>query len=595
MSDPRVRFLLASLFAIVASVLGVLLWLSPRLERQAEDRAYATALAEARLTARLVTEALEANQRDRLGGLVSEASADSRTRVSVVAADGQVLADSSLGAEALARLENHKDRPEIADALAGREGRARRLSTSVGEAMLYAAAPVLSGGRVLAVARVARPIADIEAETRRLRRAVAAAVLAAAALVGAVGMLTSLRFSRSLSEVVRGAREFAHGNLAARIVVDRQDELGDLASHLNKMANELDARLSDTAEEKKRTETILQAMEEGLLAVDARGVVVLANESLVAGLGIPNPVGRHYIEAIRHREIDEVVRKVLAFGQRETAEMDVAHFKRSFAVTGLPLSRRGGAILGAIVTFHDVTHARRVESIRRDFVANASHELRTPLTSIRGFVEALEDGALDEPNTAQRFLGRIRSQADRMAELIEDLLALSKLESEAQTAHLERADVARVARSVVSSFAERAGMRRIDLSVRQGPDVAAVCDVERLRRILENLLDNAVKYTPGGGSVEVVVSAQPRGAATIDVVDTGIGIPPEHASRVFERFYRVDKSRSRDLGGTGLGLAIVKHLAETMGATVSVTSESGKGSTFRVTLRAEPAPDSEAT
>ncbi len=240
--------------------------------------------------------------------------------------------------------------------------------------------------------------------------------------------------------------------------------------------------------------------------------------------------------------------------------------------------------MGAVLTFHDITERRRIDRIRRDFVANASHELRTPLTSIRGFVEALEDGAVKDPATAPRFLAKIRAHADRMAALVDDLLELSRLESGERPPLWEEVVPAEIAEDVVTSFSERAARKETTLTRADHGASVVVTDAERLRRIIENLVDNAIKYTPPGGRVEVSTAPAPEGGAVLEVRDNGPGIAAEHLPRVFERFYRVDKARSRDLGGTGLGLAIVKHLAEGMGAAVSVSSELGKGACFTVTL-----------
>jgi two-component system phosphate regulon sensor histidine kinase PhoR len=250
----------------------------------------------------------------------------------------------------------------------------------------------------------------------------------------------------------------------------------------------------------------------------------------------------------------------------------------------VPFPGEEGTPPGAVLTFNDATERQRLERIRRDFVANASHELRTPLTSVRGFVEALEDGAIEDPPTAQRFLGKIRNHADRMAALIEDLLDLSRLEAGERAPELEETVPAEVAESVVASFAGAATRKDVRLRREDRGAPAVRTDPERLRRILENLVDNAVKYTPPGGQVEILTSPGPDGSARVEVADDGPGIAPEHLPRLFERFYRVDKARSRELGGTGLGLSIVRHLAESMGASVSVESEPGRGSRFIVTL-----------
>jgi two-component system phosphate regulon sensor histidine kinase PhoR len=584
--SSRLPFGSIVLSAVASSValLAILMFLGPRLQREAEDRAFDGLVAEARLMAKVVEPALARGEPPAVvDRLVDEAARDVKARVTIVAPDGRVLADSALPEASLAAAENHAQRPEVKEALAARIGRARRLSATVGDELLYAAVPIQLDGQTVAVSRVALPLGGITARVRRMQPLLALGLVAAAAMVAAAALLGGSRFRRVLTDVTSAAGAFAAGDLSARVRVDRDDELGRLAGHLNRMATQLDERLTQSARDKRRTDAILEAMDDGLLAVDTRGTVVLANEALVRDLGLQDPVGRHYLEVVRQPEVDGVVKKVLSYGRRSTAEIEIARFKRSFVVAGVPLAGAGDVPQGAILTFHDVTQERRLESVRRDFVANASHELRTPLTSIRGFVEALEDGALREPGTAERFLGKIRVHADRMAELIEDLLELSRLESGSEAVNRDPVIPARVAASVVGSFAERAAAKRIGLALRGQTEAAVMTDGERLRRILENLLDNAIKYTPEGGDVTVVVRGNGDEVA-IDVADTGPGIPSEHLSRIFERFYRVDKSRSRDLGGTGLGLSIVKHLAEGIGGRVSVESTPGRGSTFTITL-----------
>jgi two-component system phosphate regulon sensor histidine kinase PhoR len=321
-------------------------------------------------------------------------------------------------------------------------------------------------------------------------------------------------------------------------------------------------------------------MEDGVLAVDHRGVVTLANEALVRSLGLEDPRGRHYLEVVRQREVSEAVEAVLRTGARRAEEVEIRRLRKVFALTAVRFPGEENAPHGALVTFHDATERRRVDEVRRDFVANASHELRTPLTSIRGFVEALEDGAVHDPATSGRFLGKIRTHADRMAALVEDLLELSRLESGERPPQWEEVQPAEVVEDVVASFSGLAKRKEITLrsSDRGAPTVW--CDADRLRRILENLVENAVKYTAAGGTVEVRCGTGPEGSAQLEVEDDGPGIAAEHLPRIFERFYRVDKARSRELGGTGLGLAIVRHLAEGMGTSVSVASEPGSGTRF---------------
>jgi two-component system phosphate regulon sensor histidine kinase PhoR len=478
----------------------------------------------------------------------------------------------------------------VVGALAGRVSRAERMSATVRTSLLYAAVPIHRAGEVVGVARLSRGIQRIEAQGKALWRSAALAGLLALVASGLVSMALSAGLGRSLAEIMDTARELASGKLAARIRVGREDELGELARIINSSADELQLRLDELARDRGRTEAILSAMDDGVLAVDHRGTVTLANPSLTRAMALRAPLGRHYLETIRQPELAALVEDVLRTGERRGVEVEILALRRSFAITGVPFPGAEGAPHGAVLTFNDTTERQRLEAMRRDFVANASHELRTPLTSIRGFVEALEDGAKDEPGTAERFLGKIRTHADRMAALVEDLLELSRLESGARSPEPAETRPADLAAEVVASFAEQAARKGLTLRQQERGGTAVVTDRERLRRILENLVDNAVKYTPPGGSVVVTTAADPDGGTRIEVTDDGPGIEAEHRERIFERFYRVDKARSRELGGTGLGLSIVKHLAESIGAQVTLESEPGRGSTFTVRLPGPPGP-----
>jgi two-component system phosphate regulon sensor histidine kinase PhoR len=580
--------------AVVAAGVALLVLLAlagPRLTARAREQSFATLIAEARLMARVVQDELARGvSPDALDPVVDAAARDVDARVTVIARDGRVLGDSALSGEALAQLENHAGRPEVQEALAGRLGRSERRSATVGAELLYAAAPIRQGEEVVGVARLSRNRADIEAAGGELWRTAALALGLALVATGLLSLLLSASLARSLREIMDTARQFAKGNLAARIRVRRDDELGELAHIINQSADQLQERVAEIARDRGRTEAILSAMDDGVLAVDHRGAVLLANPHLSRALELASPIGRHYLEVVRQKEVGTLIEGVLRTGERREAVVELIHQRRFYAITAVPFPGAEGTPHGAVLTFNDATERRRVEDMRRDFVASASHELRTPLTSIRGFVEALEDGALEQPDTAQRFLGKIRTHADRMATLIEDLLELSRLEARDGEESLAETALAGLVDEVAAAFAETATRKDIDLrrSVRGAPRVLS--DPERLRRILENLVDNALKYTPTGGRVEVVAAAEPDGSARVDVVDNGPGIGAEHLSRIFERFYRVDKARSRELGGTGLGLSIVKHLAETIGATVSVASEPGRGARFTVTLPARPRP-----
>ena len=586
----RGRMVMTAVAAAGVALAVLLLLVGPTLDRRARDQAFAGLTAEARLMARVVEEQLgRGTSPEALDPVVDAASREVNARVTVIAPDGKVLADSAASGIDLERLANHADRPEVQGALAGETSRAERRSATVGAELLYAAVPVRSNGGIVGVARLSRGIEAIEEQSRDLWRAAALALALALLATGVLSVLLSSSLGRSLEEIMETARQYARGNLAARIRVGRDDELGELARIINQSADQLQGRMAEIARDRGRTDAILSALDDGVLAVDHRGTVILANPSLVKAMDLRDALGHHYLEVIRQREVGSLIEEVLRTGERREAAVELLRLGRVFTITVVPFPGESGTPHGAILTFNDATERRRLEHIRRDFVANASHELRTPLTSIRGFVEALEDGAVEEPEKAQRFLGKIRTHADRMAALVEDLLELSRLESGDRPPEWEETLPSEVTEDVMTSFAGLATRKDISLRREDRGAPAVVTDPERLRRILENLVDNAVKYTPGGGQVQITTLPGPAGSARVEIADNGPGIAPEHQARIFERFYRVDKARSRELGGTGLGLSIVRHLAEGMGASVSVESEPGKGSKFTVTLPGKPA------
>ncbi len=582
MSGLRARIALAAVAASATALLAVVLLVGPALRRRALEQTRLTLLAEARLMARVVEQPLALGAPpSTLDALVDAAAPEARARVTIVAPDGRVWADSALSGPALLAVENHLQRPEVQQALASGVGFSQRRSATVGDEMLYAAVAIRPQGRLLGVSRVAVSLSGVDEEVRQLRRSVALALLAAFVVTAVLAVALSAPLAGPLRDIMEAARAFAGGDLSARSPVTRVDEVGELARMLNRSADALQERLTELARERSRMEAIVASLEEGLLAVDAGGRVLLANDSLRRRLGLGDPVGHHYLEVVRHPETSRLIEEVLVTGKRQEAEVTFHHLGRVFALTGAPFPGAEDSPQGTVLTFHDVTERRRLEQVRRDFVANASHELRTPLTSIRGFVEALEDGAVSEAETATRFLGKIRTHADRMANLVSDLLELSRLESGEQAPQWDVVAASVVAEEALASVSELAHTRGIALAQRIESDGQMRTDPDRLRRILENLLENAIKYTEEGGHVELALRRE-GGRIVLDVKDDGPGIPAAHLPRIFERFYRVDKGRSRELGGTGLGLSIVKHLAESIQASVGVTSQVGRGTCFTV-------------
>jgi two-component system phosphate regulon sensor histidine kinase PhoR len=392
-----------------------------------------------------------------------------------------------------------------------------------------------------------------------------------------------------IASLTDAAEALARGDYEHRVYVENQDELGQLAGKFNRLSQELGGRMSQFGQSNDRQLTVLEGMIEGVIAVDARQRVVLANDAAgrLFDFRAPTAEGRPLLELVRNHAVREAVTNAFALRkpQRLETRSSIQHPASSIQhidihVQPLP----GEPCPGVVLVMHDTTELRRLESLRRDFVANVSHELKTPLSSIKAYTETLRNGAMNDPETSQRFLARIEEQSDRLHHLIMDMLMLARIESDQQVFEIVAVDVADVVNSCFETRRPAADAKHIELKVPADQPAGRVrADHEGLREILDNLIDNAIKYTPDGGTVTVSWQCD-NSQCRISVEDTGIGIKSEDLRRVFERFYRVDKARSRELGGTGLGLAIVKHLAQSFGGKIAVRSEPGKGSTFTVEL-----------
>jgi two-component system phosphate regulon sensor histidine kinase PhoR len=505
--------------------------------------------------------------------------------VTLIRADGRLLGDSELGAAELAAAANHGDRPEVREALARGHGGATRYSSTLRERMMYVAAAFLRGDRVAGVARVALPLTQVDETVGRLRWLVfvagALALLAAIVLSSVAAGWTA----RGVRFVTETARRMAGGNLGLRTRASGTDEIGELGRALDGLAESLSRSLDELRDERDLLGGILQGMREGVLLLDPDGRILVVNAALREMLLLDaDVVRRPLLEAVRHAGLRDAIERARRADEPTAGEIETTGLKpRRLLVRA---ARLGDRQRGLLVVFVDVTDLRRLETIRKDFVANVSHELRTPVASIRSAAETLRDGAAADPQAAARFHEIIERNAERLHRLIDDLLDLSRIESREFRLSLEALDVPEVARHVLSLFRERAEGRRIRLESDFPAGLPpARADRRALEQVLANLIDNAIKYCPEGAAVAVRGETE-SGQVRLLVVDDGPGIEPQHLPRLFERFYRVDTGRSRELGGTGLGLSIVKHLVEAMHGAVSVESTPGKGSTFTFTLPA---------
>lgn len=546
--------------------------------------------ARAALVEREVADLLAPEGRAELQRAVTEIDGRVQTRITVVDPRGVVLADSEVADPS--RLENHAQRPEVAAALDGRTGRSIRYSETLREDMLYVAVPVLRDGQVVAVIRTAIPLTSIDDALSTAYWHIAAIAAAVALLAAMIGLVVSWRISLRTRELARGAQRFAAGEFDRKLPVPRIEEFAGVAESLNSMAAQLDTLVGSLTEQRNEREAMLTSMVEGVFAVDTDERLITVNRAAarLLDLDIEDVQGKALHEVVRTPDLQAFVAATLA--SDEPVEEDIVMRTRGSTTTtrylqanGSPLRGAEGGSVGAVVVLNDVTRLRRLETVRRDFIANVSHELRTPVTSIKGFAETLLDGAINEPSDAERFLKIIVNQAERLNAIVGDLLSISRLERDAEgdevpLEEVRLAEAIEAALDVCELKARGAGVRL----VRDCPeDLVARAAPALLEQALVNLVDNAIKFSSGGAVVTVSAAADADEIA-VSVGDQGGGIEREHLPRLFERFYRVDQARSRDLGGTGLGLAIVKHVAQVHGGRVSVESTPGVGSTFTIYL-----------
>ena len=511
---------------------------------------------------------------DRLGVIA-------QARVTFIQEDGRVVGDSDVPAQNLGTLENHRERPEVAAAFGGHTTDNIRYSATTRQRMLYAATKVPGDSNM--VARVSLPLAWVDQAKSRTRAMLLGGALVALLAAVLLASAAAILLSRGLRELTAVARRMAAGDLEVRSRLETADEIGELGRTLDHLAANLSRSVRELRDERDLLGRILQSMREGVLVMDGERRILLANPSLREMLLLDSDVtGRSTIEVIRNAELQSIVGRALAASDPLSGEIEVGGLKpRRLLVYAARLSGEPRAL---VLVLFDVTEMRRLETVRRDFVANVSHELRTPVASVRSAAETLRMAIEHDPKAAMRFIDIIERNGRRLGELINDLLDLSRIEAKEYRLKLEPTDLRQLAEKAVAAFAERAASRNMHLTV-DIPDrlSPALVDISAFDRILTNLVDNALKYCPDGASVSV--NAREVGnKIQVSVSDSGAGIDAKHLPRLFERFYRVDNGRSRDMGGTGLGLSIVKHLVEAMGGEVSVESVPGKGATFAFTL-----------
>ncbi len=525
---------------------------------------------------------------------VAELSRQAHARVTVVTPDGQVLADSAIPDDATPSTVSLAHETEIRQALESGRGSEIRAAQRTGERVFYFALPLTGEAGVVGVVRLALPLTMLKEQVTALERSLGIA-LGVAFLCSVLLSLFLVRgLTRPLSEMAVVARKLAGGAFDQRITTTRRDEVGVLASTLNQMAEQLEATIREVSEDRAQLRAMLTAMVEGVMVLDAHGTVLQINPALERMLFTSSMQarGRPHWEVIRHHELNELATQVLETKRNQSGEITIPLTGRTFQVEASVAGGHRANEACAVLVFHDVTTLRRLEKVRKDFVANVSHELRTPLTSIQGYAQALKDRATAGPEQGEAFLEVILKQSDRLNLIIEDLLQLSHIESGEVVFHQEPVSLAALAERSEAVIRPQAEKKGHSLLIDIPDDFPAVLgDQERLLQVMTNLLDNAVKYTPPRGTIVVtaaVAGSSEKDMVDVTVADTGIGIPEADRPRIFERFYRVDKARSRELGGTGLGLSIVKHIVDAHHGRVWVEGNEPSGSRFVVRLPLAP-------
>ena len=513
---------------------------------------------------------LDKEHAEALNGLLRKVGQETNIRITVIDARGVVLADSQ---EDPAKMENHASRPEVIEALSGKTGGALRFSSTRNQEMLYAAIPLEKNGRVVGVMRTSMFLTQIETLLSKFEIDIAkvALIIALFSLVGA--LLFSRNLSRPIKELVVAAGRIGSGDFGARLYLKNRDEIGTLADSFNYMAEQLSSSFSELLREKAELDAIVSSLNEGLVVLDKRGAILHFNESFKILAGTDVAGGQLFWEVFRNPDFTQLLEKARTHKKGCAAEIEFAGKIYACSVTFLGTDQK------TVSVFHDITEIKKVERVKKDFVVNVSHELRTPLTAIKGFVETLEEEVTAE---GKHYLDIIQKNTDRLINIVNDLLLLSELE-EKEELRMEKVDLKALAQNVLRLFDDRLKEKGLAFSLEAPEEMDHMYgDPFKLEQVFVNLMDNALKYTEKGS---IKLSLRPTdGKISLRIADTGIGIPKQDLPRIFERFYVVDKSRSRKFGGTGLGLSIVKHIVMLHNGTIEVQSNQGIGTTVTITL-----------
>ena len=547
---------------------------------------------EAALVRELLGESLINNSND-IGIYVGKIKQTANSRITIVDVMGNVIIDTD---KEYSEMENHAGRPEVAAALKGEAGSSIRYSSTLSVDFIYVAQPILKGSSIIGAVRLSKPLYEVKNMLNSLYINVFIAVLIGIFVASVLGYKMAMNITKPVKEITYTASRIAKGQFDRRINITSRNEIGILADSINDMASKLRDTITSLQDKNIKLESIMSSMINGIIAIDNSEKILFINHVAESLLGITGGeiTGKHLLQVVRNNSIDNYFKKMLKDKEFFNTEVNLNDSNEKilkFHANSIKQNGENG-IEGIIITIQDVTELRKLERVRTEFIANVSHELKTPLTSIKGFTETLKSFDFDDKQDAIRFLNIIEDEADRLYRLINDILSLSELEQKKTKTVKEKIDIEKAVEEVLSVLKSQSDKKNIELSAKIQEGLESISgDGDKFKQMLINLIDNAVKYTPENGKVSIEAYKQSHNAdldkLIIKVKDNGIGIPKQHIPRLFERFYRVDKARSRSIGGTGLGLAIVKHIVILFNGEIEVTSEVGKGTEFRIILPME--------
>lgn len=509
-------------------------------------------------------------------GQVKHIAEISDSRITLINASGKVFADSE---KDVRLLENHFNRPEVQEARLRGTGQSVRYSESLGIDMLYVAVAVRDGKDITGYIRMARPLHEVQSIIDKVYQYILLTILIVAIIALGIALFFSYRLYEPINTMKQFTEKLRRGEPVGSIILGTSDETRTLADNINYLVEELKDKIRVAHEEKSKMMTAFTNMNEGILIMDDKGLIEFSSPVLsnMLAMQYDDVIGKTLMEAFRNIDLQKAflefkekrvnVSREIVFGDLEKVILSIS----ISAVHGYPDEEK------TMIVFHDVTRLKKLEQVRMDFVANVTHEIRTPLTAIIGYLETIQSGAINDREETKKFIDIILKQAERLNRLVEDLLTISNIEMKQAVLHFESVSLNQAVSNMISLITTKANLKRITVHNNVSDNFPLIkADRDRLTQIFVNILDNAVKFTPDGGEV-VITATESESYAVVSIQDSGIGVPKDEIGRLGERFYRVDKSRSRDLGGTGLGLSIVKHLMIAHGGRMEIESQLGKG------------------